>query len=361
MTEKGISRRKLLQYTGTASTISLAGLAGCAGNGGGGDSTTEDGGDTGEGGTDTGGDGGNNYPNQRIEYIVPFSEGGGTDTYARQIMPQASEVLGVPIQVNNVPGSASLRGAGQMVKADSDGYTYGGFNPPSTPVSYMLNPPSGWELTSLKGVAGYARTPYVVYVGPNSDYSDLSGVIEAYNNGEISTIGGQQRGGIVHVIAQVMKNNEEYNMGWQNYVGYDGGGPLVQAVASGEVPVGITTDASGLSAASDGRVEAVTVLSSMGSQVFPDTTPVTEAGYPNIDYIGQLTRCMWAPPETPDSKIQTFSSAIEEACQSEPVQSWSEETGNVIEYSPPEFADEVLQRAFEEIPDKVDLEAMRSG
>lgn len=368
MTDDRMSRRSLLRYTGGASAIGITGLAGCSGSGGGGGGG--DGGDSGGDGGDSGGDGGNDgndgsggdeYPNQRIEYIVPFSEGGGTDTYARQIMPQVSEILGVPIQVNNVPGSASLRGAGQMVRADPDGYTFGGFNPPSTPVSYLLNPADDWELTSLRGVAGYARTPYVMYSGPDSGITDLSGVIEAYNNGDITNFGGQQRGGIVNVIAEVMKNNDEYNVAWENYVGYDGGGPLIQAVASGEVPVGVTTDASGLSAAEDDRVNVVAVLSSQGSNVFPDAPSVTSAGYPNIDYIGQLTRCMWMPGETPDSVIQTVSSAVEEALQTEPVQSWSEETGNIIEYNQPEFADEVLQQSFEQIPEQVDLEALRQA
>lgn len=331
------------------------------GGGGGGDGG--DGGDGGGGGGDGGGGGGggSEYPTQRIEYIVPFSEGGGTDTYARQIMPQVSEILGVPIQINNVPGSASLRGAGQMVRAQPDGYTFGGFNPPSTPVSYMLNPADDWELTSLRGVCGYARTPYVVYGNPNQGFDGLSGLIEAYSNGDITNFGGQQRGGIVHVIAQIMKNNDEYGVGWQNYVGYDGGGPLVQAVASGEVPAGVTTDASGLSAAEDDRVDVLAVLSSQGSNVFPDVPSVVDQGYPNIDYVGQLTRCMWMPGETPDGPVQTMSNAVEEALQSDPVQSWSEETGNIIEYNPPEFADEVLQQSFEQIPQNVDLEEMRSA
>jgi tripartite-type tricarboxylate transporter receptor subunit TctC len=321
------------------------------------DTTTEEGQETTEGGQETTQ---TDYPTQRIEYIVPFSEGGGTDTYARQIMPRVSDILGVPIQINNVPGSASLRGAGQMVRAEPDGYTFGGFNPPSTPVSYMLNPAENWDLRDLRGVCGYARTPYVMYANPNQDFSDLSGVIEAYNNGELSNFGGQQRGGIVHVIAQIMKNNDEYDVGWQNYVGYDGGGPLVQAVASGEVPVGITTDASGLGAAEDDRVQVLGVLSSQGSNVFPDVPSVVDQGYPNIDYVGQLTRCMWMPGETPDPPVRVMSNAVEEALQTDEVQSWSEETGNIIEYQPPEFADEVLQRAFEEIPERVDLEEMRN-
>ncbi|OYR40265.1 ABC transporter substrate-binding protein [Halorubrum sp. Ea1] len=296
-----------------------------------------------------------------MEYIVPFSEGGGTDTYARQIMPQVSEILGVSIQINNVPGSASLRGAGQMVRAEPDGYTFGGFNPPSTPVSYLLNPPDDWELTSLRGVCGYARTPYVMYSNPDQGFSELADAIEAFDNGDITNMGGQQRGGIVNVIAEIMKNNDEYGLSWENYVGYDGGGPLVQAVASGEVPVGVTTDASGLSAAEDDRVDVIAVLSSQGSNVFPDVASVTDQGYPNIDYVGQLTRCMWMPGDTPDERVQTMSSAVEEALQTEPVQSWSEETGNIIEYNPPEFADEVLQQSFEQIPENVDLEALREA
>jgi len=62
-----------------------------------------------------------------------------------------ADELGTNIAIENVPGAASLRGTGQLYNADPDGYTIGGFNPPSTPVSAMVNPPE-FDMTELEGI-----------------------------------------------------------------------------------------------------------------------------------------------------------------------------------------------------------------
>jgi hypothetical protein len=53
--------------------------------------------------------------------------------------------------------------------------------------------------------------------------------------------------------------------------------------------------------------------------------------------------------------------ALEAALQTDEVQSWSEETGNVVEYGGPESASDAVADAFEQIPEQVDLEAVREA
>lgn len=320
----------------------MAGLSGCIGDLGGG-----------------GGDGGD-YPNNDLRYIIPFSEGGGTDTFARQIIPVMGEELDTDIAIENVPGAASLRGTGDLYYADSDGYTFGGFNPPSTPVSAMVNPPD-FDMQELKGVGAYARTPFVIVANPEHDIESFEDLKSRYDSGELDTFSGKQKGGVDHVLALLMQNNEEYDFGWQRYVGYDGSGPAVQATVSGEVPAAISTDTAAEGAVADGRVDTVTCLSSEGTGVFPELQTVVDEGYPNIDYLGQLRRCMYVPPETPDDPIQTLTDALETTLQDEEVQQWAEDTGNVIEYGGPDTAEAAVQDAYDNIPDEVDLESVRQS
>ncbi|GAD53524.1 hypothetical protein MBEHAL_2284 [Halarchaeum acidiphilum MH1-52-1] len=135
----------------------------------------------------------------------------------------------------------------------------------------------------------------------------------------------------------------------------------MQATISGEVPACISTDTAAEAAVSDGRVDAVTCLSSTGTNVFPDLQSTTDAGYPNIDFIGQLQRGMYLPPETPDNIVQSLTGALKTALQTDHVQQWSENTGNVIEYGKPSAAEKAVQRAFEEIPNNVDIEQVRKN
>lgn len=337
------NRRQVLRNAGIASVL-MTGLAGCSGSLGGGD----------------GGGGGDEYPSEDLRYIIPFSEGGGTDTFARQMIPVMGEELGTNIAIENIPGSASLRGTGELYHADPDGYTFGGFNPPSTPVSAMVNPPD-FEMQELKGVGAYARTPFVIVANPEYNIESFEDIVNRYESGELEVFSGKQKGGVDHVLALLMRDNEDYNLNWQRYVGYDGSGPAVQATVSGEVPVAISTDTAAQGAAEDGRVDTIVALSSEGSGVFPDIPSVVDEGYPNIDYLGQLRRCMYVPPETSDDHIQTLTEALEATLENEELQQWAEDTGNVLEYGGPDVAESAVQDAYDNIPDQVDLEEVRQA
>lgn len=325
MTDDNLSRRRFL----AGAAAGTAALAGCTGDSGG------------------------EYPSKDLTYIVPFSQGGGTDTYARKIIPEVSNELGTGIAIENVPGAASLKGTGELLNSESDGYTFGGFNPPSTPISYLVHDPS-WDITKLTPVCTFARTPYAVFARPDLNIEGLKDLASRYKNGDLSKFSGLGRGGIVHIAANVMKS--DYGLQYDQYVGYDGAGPALKAAVSGEVPVVATTDTAAKSAVDSGDLEPVSIMSSQGSNIFPDAPSPSDEGYESIDYIGQLTRCIFLPPETSTDRRDTLKGAIESALKNDAVQSWSEKTGNVVEYGGPEKAKQALNDSIETIPKKVNLD-----
>jgi tripartite-type tricarboxylate transporter receptor subunit TctC len=344
-------RRDIIKYTGAASLI---GLAGCSG----------DGSDGGSDGSDGGSDGGSgsNYPEQPVKLVIPFSQGGGTDTINRQTVPALSDNLGVNVQIENVPGAASMRGTSQALRADPDGYTMLAFNPPSTPISYLVNQPD-FDLTEVQGVAAYAIAPAVVTLNPDvadehniESYGDL---IAAYQDGTLEAFAGQSIGSYFHVMALIMKERHGLDFDSENYIAYDGTGPAVEAVASGEAPAGIGIDTATLSFTEDDRLRVPTILTSEGSAAYPDTQTVTELDYENMDSVGQVTRCYWMPPGTSQEKIDIMSSAVEEMVNDEEVQQYAEESGQQLLYRGPDYADSLLNEILNEIPNEVDLESIR--
>ena len=330
-----IDRRDVLKYTGA---FSATALAGCVSTGGDGES--------------------GEYPSSDIRYIIPFGQGGGTDVYARELVPILSDELGVEVAIENISGAASLRGTGEMMYSEPDGYTVAAFNPPSTPVSEMVNP-QDYELPDAEGVATYARTPYVIVAHPDHEFEGYEDLIDRYTDGEFDDFGGKERGGIDHVSSLLMKQLHDFE--WETYVGYDGTGPAVQATMQDEIPAAISTDEAAMAGVEDGRLDVVACLSSEGTAVFPDLESVTDPGYENIDYVGQLTRGIYAPPETPRDVRETFAEAVEAAVESDHMQEWAEETGNDVVYGGPDNADQVLNDAYEQIPNNVDLEEIRDA
>src|SRR5262245_28640930 len=63
------------------------------------------------------------YPNNFITIVVPFSAGGPTDTVTRLVAESMSKTLGQQINVENVGGAGGTLGAAQVAKAEPDGYT----------------------------------------------------------------------------------------------------------------------------------------------------------------------------------------------------------------------------------------------
>jgi tripartite-type tricarboxylate transporter receptor subunit TctC len=83
------------------------------------------------------------FAGKRIEWIIPFQEGGGTDVWARFIVgPLSRELPGKPtIIIRNVPGGGSTTGANQFAqRAKPDGLTLLGTSG-STQFPYLLDDP----------------------------------------------------------------------------------------------------------------------------------------------------------------------------------------------------------------------------
>lgn len=329
------TRRRFLASAAATGTI---GMAGCL--------------NSLQGSSGSGGD----FPSQRIRTIIPFGQGGGTDIYARQVWSKVSEIADVGVQMENITGAGGMRGGADLYTADPDGYTVAPMNSPE--VTTTLVDQTDFRLSEFRGIASHARTSMVIVANSSHNVEDFEDFAQRYESGEFESIGGMSPGSPTHLIALLFKN--DFDIPWQNYVPYDGSGPVAQAVASGELPTGIVTETSAQSIVESGNVDVVAALTSEGSAVFPDLESHTEYDYPNIDYAGQITRFFLTAPETPDERVQALADLVEEAIQSEELQGWSEETGNPLEFlGGPQYVDDLIAQAYEEVPEKVDIEALR--
>ncbi|GAB6878418.1 tripartite tricarboxylate transporter substrate-binding protein [Halorubrum gandharaense] len=353
-TKQSLDRRKFLKYTGAASAVGMTGFAGC---------TDEDDPDSNGGGSGNGGDAGgeDEFPTDDIRYIIPFGEGGGTDTYAREMVPLMDDRMDVNIAIENISGAASLRGTGEAFHSDPDGHTMCAFNPPSTPVSEMVNP-QDFDLTDMEGVCTYARTPFVIVANSEHEIEGYDDLMDRYEDGDLEVFSGKERGGVDHVMALLMQ--ELHGFQWDRYVGYDGTGPAVQATISGEVPACISTDTGAEAGVESGDLDIVTSLVSDeggGTDVFPELEDITELGYESIDFISNLTRGIYAPPGTPAERTEEIADVVEEVLATDHMQEWSDDTGNVVEFGDGEFAANAVQDAYDIIPENVDLEEVREA
>lgn len=327
------NRRRFLQLAGAGAAS--VGLAGCLSGGG--------------GGGGGGGNGGGSWsPSQTMRYIVPYDEGGGTDTYARGIVEAFTDKLGQNVQIDNIPGAGGLNGFGQLMQAQPDGHTILGSATPLEVAPQLLENP-GFDQRDATGIGVFGSSTWTLVVNEKykGEVKDLTDVIKKHNSGEWKNIGVQSPGSSQDIITLLAKYKfNDYDWQWENRVRYTGTGPVAEAVAKDEVPCGIGTDAGTRSVVENGSIYPATTFVSDGSPVYPDIPSVTDLGFQQMDFIGGLNRGMYAPPETPKNRRQVISNRLKQAVNDERTQQWSEKTGNPVTYEGISRAEEIMTQAF---------------
>src|SRR4051812_31315656 len=119
------------------------------------------------------------WPLRPIHFIVPFTPGSGTDTVARIVGDAMSKSLGQPVIVENKPGAGGTIGAGQVARAEPDGYTVLVHSS-----GHVLNPAIYPNLPydtlkDLTGVTPLAALPNVLVVSPTRGWKTVGDLVAA--------------------------------------------------------------------------------------------------------------------------------------------------------------------------------------
>jgi tripartite-type tricarboxylate transporter receptor subunit TctC len=80
------------------------------------------------------------WPSKPITYVVPFAPGGATDILGRTYAQNLSETLGVPVVVENKPGTGGSLGSAYASRAKPDGYTLVGGTISSHSINVSIYP-----------------------------------------------------------------------------------------------------------------------------------------------------------------------------------------------------------------------------
>lgn len=355
-------RRQYLKGVGVSASL-VAGLSGCLGGDGGDSTPTEEPGDgstptedEGGGSTPTEETGGEDFPSRTVSYMVPWGPGGGSDTYARGKASALSAELGVPVRIENIGGSSGLRGHAELMTHEPNGYMFGSLSVPARFFPALIRD-YPHDLSEYEAIGTFARTPWVICSHSEHGVEDFADLKSRYENGDFTNIGGLGIGSGGHIATTVLKNQADLN--YENYVPYDGCGSTAQAIASGEIPAGVCTDAGLLSAVESGNAEPVLACPTWGSSVFPDAETLGDYGTTDQDWIMGLYRILVTTPGTPSERVGVLESALETTLESDSVQTWAEDTGNKIVFEPSDTAQQRVNDAGEKIRDQIGIDTLR--
>ena len=255
------------------------------------------------------------WPEEPITFVVPYSPGGGFDSYARAVAPEMEKILGVEVVVENIPGAGGQKGASTVYRADPDGYTIGIWNVPGLTVPQLLGKSSGYDLTDVTWIGNLATSKYALAVQAGSEFDSLEDLCSQGEPFKHSDTGPASTSSVTARIAMSLIDCPILNV-----TGYKGSTDTIIGLMRGEVDATIKPIASLLKYQESGDVEILMTLEDERS--LPDVPTSTELGYEDFANFN-LRRIVGGPPGIPADVKAKLSEALMGAATSDAVQEWS--------------------------------------
>jgi tripartite-type tricarboxylate transporter receptor subunit TctC len=232
---------------------------------------------------------------QPIKLIAVFPPGGSVDQVARILGQQLTQQLGQTVIVENKVGASGSIGTAFVVNAPPDGYTYAvvfdthGVNP-----SLIPNMPFDTR-KDLAPVILLGTAPMVIATNTGSEYKTFADVVAAAKAGKNVSFGSVGSGSLGHLAMALL--GKSGGLQW-THVPYKGGGPLMQDVVAGHVPLSVASIFVTKPHIESKRLRPLAVTTSKRSSELPDVPTVAESGYPGFDapaWWGVLTSAKVSP------------------------------------------------------------------
>ncbi len=235
--------------------------------------------------------GAGNFPNQPIQYIIPFGPGGESDVSARLQQPFFKQMFGQDLVISYKPGGGGAVGWSQLNSMQADGYTIMGVNLPHIIVK-PLQRDVGFKTDDLGVFYFFHYTPDAIVVAKNSPFKTVKDLIDyAKKNPGRVTFSGSGRGtanDLAHARFDKLTGIKT------TYIPFKGTGASVTALLGGQVMAAWGYTTVGAQHPDDTRLLAVSM--EKRHPLFPNVPTFKELG---IDMVGGAYRGMAVPKATP--------------------------------------------------------------
>lgn len=246
------------------------------------------------------------YPEKPITMVIPFGPGGSHDLNARVITSIIPTYLDQAMIVRLTPGAGGQTGTQEVANAPADGYTLlFTHNYVDMLQQYVTDVPYD-PISDFIPIARVNFAPIGVVVRADSPYQtfeDLVAAAEA-DPGSVSMSHSGNWGALFVPAAQIMQaRGVQFNL-----VPYQGGGPAMQALLSGDADVTM-----GFPSTLSGQIDAgeIRVLATAGAErMFDDVPTFAEVGVEGD--VGFMHRVLLAPAGTPDEAVDALQGAFAE-------------------------------------------------
>jgi tripartite-type tricarboxylate transporter receptor subunit TctC len=279
------------------------------------------------------------FPNQPVRLVVPFSAGGAVDFVGRLVGQGMGQHLGQPVVVENRTGAAGGIGAQFVARAPADGHTL--MMAPITNFAMLAGMPGnnlGLDLVrDFAPVGTVGAVPIVVVAASKVKVNTLAELITLLRSSERPlSYASSGNGSTEHLAGEYFANLTSTRM---LHVPYRGGAPALADVLAGQVDLMFATLPNVMQNGSGLKVLAI--ATEARSSVMPQVPTAAEAGVPAF-HVSSLYGVL-APAATPQLVLQRLNRDLRAALAQDDVRSRLLQQGVLPESTSPEVTATQLQ------------------
>jgi tripartite-type tricarboxylate transporter receptor subunit TctC len=242
--------------------------------------------------------------------------------------------------IENKPGASGQIGASAVAKAAPDGYTLM-LDASSFSANPALYPKLPYDsLKAFKPIGVVALFPNVVLVNANFPAKNISELTAAARKSKDAvSYASSGNGSAQHLAGALFESAAKVDM---VHVPYKGGGPALNDVIGGQVPLFFGNLASTLQHVQSGKLKALAVTSAKRSPILPDVPTLAESGLKGAEIYEW--NAVFAPASTPEPVVNKLAAAFQQALESPEVKARVAQLGGDIQKGSPEQAKKFIEQ-----------------
>ena len=249
------------------------------------------------------------YPNRPVKIVVPYAAGGGTDALTRFIARGMEQQLGQPFIIENRGGSGTTTGGLAVARSAPDGYTLMMGTSSTFAIAPGLYKRLAYDPTKdFSPIMLVATVPFVLITHPSLQVGSVKELIALARSkpGQLTYASGGI-GSPHHIYAELLMSMTGIDI---KHVPYRGGGPALNDLVAGHVPIMFADAGPATALIKSGRVKVLGVTTGQRLDTMPEAPTLHEAGV--TGYEANSWQMMVGPAHMPEPIVSKLNRALAE-------------------------------------------------
>jgi tripartite-type tricarboxylate transporter receptor subunit TctC len=231
------------------------------------------------------------WPSKPVKVICPFPAGGTSDVMARMVAEPLGKELGQQFIVENIGGAGGTIGTLRAAKMAPDGYTIVQTGVGQNAVAHGLDPKLGYD--SMKDFVHIAQVhtgPNLLVVHPSTPFKTFQELVDYVRKNPGKLNYGYTHAASGHMAMELLKqrasecakDQKDCNGFFIVGIPYRGGGPMLQDLLGGQIPMMFINQDVALQHVKAGKLRALAATSLQRNPLYLDVPTLHESGFPNF-------------------------------------------------------------------------------